>query len=463
MPKGRAKYLPIPALLIDGILLLNAFLTATYVQFNGQFPNPLLFYGVFVVWYILWVLISINFKLFDIPRLLHIHKIVNKNIKALALFVIMCAAVLYVFKVSGFSRMFFAVTMVLFAIMFIAWHIMLVILFREYRKAGNNYKTIAIVGFKEPLDHLISNAFSKTENGYKIVAAFGSGKVPNSLQEFYKGTEFELTNFLDKNQVDELLISLPGSQSHLTNSLLKYCDNNLIRVHIVPNFSGYLFQKFSMKYIENIPTLQLREEPLESLSNRILKRVFDIVFASCVLVLIGTWLFPIIALIIKITSRGPIFFKQERSGKNGVVFNCLKFRSMTVNSSSDELQATKNDKRITKIGRFLRKTSLDEFPQFFNVVLGKMSVVGPRPHMIKHTQEYGELVDKFMVRHYAKPGITGWAQVLGFRGETKQVSDMANRAEADIWYIENWNLFLDLKIIVLTVWQVLFKKEENAF
>ena len=136
---------------------------------------------------------------------------------------------------------------------------------------------------------------------------------------------------------------------------------------------------------------------------------------------------------------------------------------MTVNSNSDKVQATKNDARITKIGNILRKTSLDEFPQFFNVLSGSMSVVGPRPHMLKHTDEYGALVDKFMVRHYAKPGITGWAQVLGFRGETKHVSDMANRANADIWYIENWNILLDLKIIVLTVWQVIFKKEENAY
>ncbi|MBI9041331.1 undecaprenyl-phosphate glucose phosphotransferase [Lutibacter sp.] len=463
MPKGRAKYLPIPTLFIDGILLLNAFLTATYVQFGGQLPDPVLFYGVFGLWYVLWIIISINYKLFDVPRFLYIDQIVSKNVKALGLFILVCAAVLYVIKAAHFSRVFFAMTMVLFSIMFVAWHVMFMILFKAYRRAGNNFKTIAIVGFKAPLEHLITHAFSKTENGYKIVAAFGSGPVPAGLQAFYKGTEDALTHYLDMHHVDELLISLPGSQSKLTNNFLKYCDNHLIRAHIVPNFSGYLFQKFSMKYIENIPTLQLRAEPLESLSNRMLKRFFDVVFATAVLVLIGSWLFPIIAVLIKISSKGPVFFKQQRSGKNGAVFHCLKFRSMTVNGNSDQLQATKNDARITKIGSFLRKTSLDEFPQFMNVLMGGMSVVGPRPHMLKHTDEYGALVDKFMVRHFAKPGITGWAQVLGFRGETKHVSAMENRATADIWYIENWNVFLDLKIIVLTVWQVFFKKEENAF
>ena len=192
-------------------------------------------------------------------------------------------------------------------------------------------------------------------------------------------------------------------------------------------------------------------------------RLFDILFSLIVIFFIMSWLLPLLALIIKATSKGPVFFSQLRSGKAGKEFNCLKFRSMTVNAASDTLQATKNDARITPIGKFIRKTSLDEFPQFFNVLLNHMSVVGPRPHMLKHTQEYQELVEKFMVRHFAKPGITGWAQVSGFRGETKKVQDMANRAAADIWYIENWNIFLDVKIIFLTVWRVFFRRDRNAF
>jgi len=175
-----------------------------------------------------------------------------------------------------------------------------------------------------------------------------------------------------------------------------------------------------------------------------------------------TWLMPLMAILIKVNSRGPVFFRQQRSGKGNNVFTCLKFRTMRVNAEADELQATKGDVRITGMGRFLRKTNLDELPQFFNVLLGHMSVVGPRPHMLRHTEQYAALIDQFMVRHLIKPGITGWAQVHGFRGETSDTYKMEKRVEYDVWYIENWSLLLDLKIIVLTLGNML-KGEENAF
>jgi lipopolysaccharide/colanic/teichoic acid biosynthesis glycosyltransferase len=173
-------------------------------------------------------------------------------------------------------------------------------------------------------------------------------------------------------------------------------------------------------------------------------------------------LFPLIALLIKLTSKGPVFFKQLRSGENSEAFYCYKFRTMKVNDQCDEMQATKDDPRITKIGAFLRKTNLDEMPQFLNVFLGSMSVIGPRPHMLKHTESYSEQIDDFMVRHFIKPGITGWAQVNGFRGETKEVGDMENRVKHDIWYIENWNFLLDFKILFLTIYRMTFG-DPNAF
>ena len=463
MPKVRAKYLPIPALIIDGILLLNSFLTAAYIVFQGKFPDALLYYAILLGMYVVWIVIALNYKLYDLPRIIYFDKIMLKGIKALFLYVIVMAAIAYIALGFKFSKSFFIITMSLYGVMFLAWHFMLVVLFKMYRRAGNNYKTIAIVGFRQPVDHLISKVFLRAEHGYKIVAAFGSETVPAPLKKYYKGTEDGLIPYLKEHQVDELVISLPGGQSKLINQYMQYADNNLIRVHIVPNFSSYLFQKFSINYIQNIPTLQLRDEPLESLSNRIMKRYFDVLFAFFALVCIGSWLFPLLALLITLNSKGPVFFSQQRSGKNGAVFNCLKFRSMTVNTHADSVQATKNDARVTRIGNILRKTSLDEFPQFFNVLSGSMSVVGPRPHMLKHTAEYGAVVDKFMVRHFAKPGITGLAQTKGYRGEIKEQKDIDNRAEADIWYIENWNILLDLKIILKTILQVVFKKEENAF
>jgi undecaprenyl-phosphate galactose phosphotransferase/putative colanic acid biosynthesis UDP-glucose lipid carrier transferase len=210
-----------------------------------------------------------------------------------------------------------------------------------------------------------------------------------------------------------------------------------------------------------MPVLRLRNEPLEKPIKRIQKKIFDILFSIFVLVVIGSWLFPILMLLVKLTSKGPIFFKQSRTGEDNNTFTCFKFRTMRVNSLSDELQATAKDPRITKLGAFMRKTNLDELPQFFNVLWGSMSVVGPRPHMLKHTEQYSELISNYLVRHFAKPGITGWAQVNGCRGETKRLEDMQKRVDLDIWYIENWSFLLDVKIIWKTVWNM-FVGDEKA-
>lgn len=198
-----------------------------------------------------------------------------------------------------------------------------------------------------------------------------------------------------------------------------------------------------------------------SRTDEAVKRNFDILFSFLVLVLLLSWLIPLIAILIKLDSRGPVFFKQLRTGKHGKPFYCLKFRSMAPNTDSDHRQATHNDNRVTRVGAFLRKTSLDELPQFINVLLGEMSVVGPRPHMLKHTEDYSQVIDNFMDRHIVMPGITGWAQVSGHRGETTETAAMANRVKADIWYMENWTLLLDLQIVLLTV--NCFKGHEKAY
>lgn len=192
------------------------------------------------------------------------------------------------------------------------------------------------------------------------------------------------------------------------------------------------------------------------------KRAFDIVFSTLVVVLLLSWFIPLIALIIKLESKGPTFFKQLRTGKNGKPFYCLKFRSMTVNANADLQQASKGDSRITKVGRFLRETSLDELPQFINVLNGEMSVVGPRPHMLRHTQDYSQSIHNFMDRHSIMPGITGLAQVCGYRGETRELESMAKRVNADIQYIYHWSFLLDLKIVLLTIWQIVRNNHDNA-
>ena len=310
---------------------------------------------------------------------------------------------------------------------------------------------------------LIDEIYLNPNYGFQIVGLYTDAIVSNELKNYYRGQLSEITSFLDHNNVDEIIISLPYLQSKLINDLFRYADNNMMRVRVIPEFSEYLSQTFSIEYLQNIPILKLRSEPLKSFTNRALKRLFDVIFSIMLVLLIFSWLFPILAIIIKFTSKGPVFFVQERTGQDGKSFKCFKFRSMTKNSNSDDLQATKNDARITVFGAIMRKTSIDELPQIINVLLNNMSLVGPRPHMIKHTEEYRLSVDKFMVRHFAKPGVTGWAQINGFRGETKKVVDMENRANADIWYIENWSFLLDLKIVFMTSFSMFFKRDENAF
>ena len=192
------------------------------------------------------------------------------------------------------------------------------------------------------------------------------------------------------------------------------------------------------------------------------KQAFDFAFSSLVIFFLLSWLIPIVAILIKLESRGPIFFKQLRTGKNGKPFYCLKFRSMFLNADANSLQASKGDNRITKVGAFLRKNSLDELPQFFNVLCGEMSIVGPRPHMVRHTEDYAKSIHNFMDRHLIMPGITGLAQVSGHRGETRELDDMTKRVNADIHYLHNWSFWLDVKIVILTARQI-FTKNENVF
>lgn len=324
-------------------------------------------------------------------------------------------------------------------------------------------KNIVIVG-QNSASRTLSHIF--TENAisdYNIMGIFhdeGSELVEENA--LYRGCTADCIPFMRNNRVDELFCTLPGVSKENVNVLMHEADRNLTRFRLVPDYYEYFPGTVNIEMIDNIPVMTGRREPLESLQNAVFKRLFDITFSLIVIVFVLSWLMPLIALLIKLESRGPVFFRQLRSGRSNQPFYCLKFRSMRVNDHADHIQATKNDSRITRLGAFMRKTSLDELPQFFNVLIGNMSVIGPRPHMLKHTEEYAALIDKFMVRHFLKPGITGWAQVTGLRGETKTTEDMARRVEADVYYLEHWSVLLDLKILFLTIWNI-FKGDEKAF
>ena len=255
---------------------------------------------------------------------------------------------------------------------------------------------------------------------------------------------------------------IPGQQQ--LNRLMEIADDNCIRVKFIPDsIRGLHTDDYHIEYMDTIPVISVRPDPLaQHISNRVHKRIFDIAFSTLVILLILSWLTPLLCLLIKLDSKGPIFFKQRRSGRDNRPFWCYKFRSMRTNDACDQLQASRNDPRVTRLGAFLRKSNLDEMPQFFNVFMGQMSVVGPRPHMLKHTEEYRAIIRKYMARQFLQPGITGWAQVNGYRGETKTPEMMAKRVEYDLFYMENWSLVMDIRIICLTVLN-LVRGDKNAF
>jgi exopolysaccharide biosynthesis polyprenyl glycosylphosphotransferase len=238
-------------------------------------------------------------------------------------------------------------------------------------------------------------------------------------------------------------------------NLIHFAEESLIRVRLVADFRWINFTDLEIERIGDLPVIKLHTTPLDNWNNQLLKRIFDIAFSTLVVVGLLSWLLPILALAVKSDSRGPVFFRQKRTGRDNKSFWCYKLRTMYVNQESDEKQATRNDSRITKIGSFLRNTSLDELPQFFNVLFGDMSVVGPRPHMLKHTSEFSAEVDRFMERHKIKPGITGLAQSRGYRGETDDFEKLKNRVKLDLFYVNNWSFLFDIKIIYDTVRMIL--------
>lgn len=347
-----------------------------------------------------------------------------------------------------------------YAIFFIGlglWWIISRKIIKRYRTLGFNFRRIVIIGGGSTSDRLINEMRSDAGYGYRVIGVFSNTKPISDCT--YIGCLDDVEDYVKTNPIDEMYCTI--TDENCIAGMIKIADNNAVDFYYVPQFSKQVARKFELSSIGNVPVLALRPNPLNNAFNRWLKRIIDVIISSIVLILSPIVLIPV-SIGIKLSSPGPIFFRQKRTGYRGKNFWCYKFRTMRVNSESDQLQATEKDPRKTKFGDFLRRSSIDELPQFFNVWIGNMSIVGPRPHMIKHTQDYSALIDKYMLRHTIKPGITGWAQVNGFRGQTKELWQMEKRVEYDVWYAENWNIMLDLKIIFLTIVNAIHG-EKNAF
>lgn len=318
-------------------------------------------------------------------------------------------------------------------------------LLKKYRLFyGGNLRNVVILGNGKNVDELVDYFSNNPDYGYNLLKQFDlKTNKREELKECYQ--------YVLDHKIDEIYGSLTTLRNTDIENLINFADNNLKTIKLLPDSKQTLYRNLALEYYGYIPIISLRKIPLEIEVNKRLKRFFDIVFSILVIVGVLSWLIPILAVLIKLESKGPIFFKQMRNGLNYEEFSCYKFRSMRLNKIADLEQVSKNDPRITKTGKFMRKTSIDELPQFFNVLVGNMSVVGPRPHMVSHTEMYAKSVDKFMVRHFIKPGITGLAQTNGFRGEVENEQDIINRVKYDIFYLENWTILLDIKVIFTTI------------
>lgn len=325
-------------------------------------------------------------------------------------------------------------------------------------------KDLVIVGDGPAAEEIFRYCEDQTVRGYRFRGIFNDETIDGVLGERRVGDVEAVRSFAIQNKIDILYCALPGTRRADITDLMEFCERNTIRFRVIPSAESFIpvVKTSELEFHGDVPVSKIRREPLDSAAARGLKRAFDIVFSFGVIVLIFSWLFPLLALMVKLSSKGPVFFKQVRLGKDNKQFVCWKFRSMRMNLEADSKQATKNDPRVTKVGAFLRKSNLDEMPQFFNVFMGHMSVVGPRPHPLRLNDQYRDIIDKYMVRHFVRPGITGWAQVNGFRGETRTPEMMERRVELDVWYLENWSFWLDLRIVVKTVTNML-GKEENAY
>jgi putative colanic acid biosynthesis UDP-glucose lipid carrier transferase len=351
---------------------------------------------------------------------------------------------------------------VVFFIVLSTWWVISRQFVKLYRNRGFNFKRVIVIGGGTVGVRLINEMLADQGYGYHIVGFFDDNPKARSASAAYQGTLNDVEQFVKTHQVDEMFCAVPDIEDNQNVSrMIRIADNNAVDFYYVPQFGRNVTRKFELYSIGNVPVMAVRPYPLSGTLNRAIKRTLDLVISIFALLLSPVVFIPV-AIGIKLSSKGPIFFKQLRTGYRGREFNCYKFRTMRVNDSADSLQASKNDPRKTRFGNFLRRTSIDELPQFFNVLRGEMSIVGPRPHMVRQTEMYSELIDKYMLRHTIKPGITGWAQVNGYRGQTDELWKMEKRVEYDVWYAENWNVMLDLKIIFLTVVNM-FRGEQNAF
>jgi putative colanic acid biosynthesis UDP-glucose lipid carrier transferase len=430
-------------------LFIIGFLAAPFFSDNTIYFHYILFISL------AWILVSLLSGFYEIYRFTNALKIISLLAKQGVIFTLLVFAFFGFYNLDRQTldvsvyvlQVFSLITLVKFSIFY---------LLKKYRLyLGGNYRTVVIIGLNQKTDQLRKFFIDNPEYGYKLSKTFDFG-------ESSKTSLDTVFNYILENEIDEIYCSIAALSNEEIQIIIDFADNNLKLVKFIPDNKEIYTKKLDFDYYGYIPVVSLRTIPLQKPINKFIKRVFDVLVSLFVIVGILSWLTPLLAIIIKLESKGPVFFKQKRNGLDYKEFYCYKFRSMIPNPTAHIHQVSKNDTRITRVGKIIRKTSIDELPQFINVLKGEMSVVGPRPHMVSHTHMYAERIDKFMVRHFIKPGITGLAQISGYRGEVENDAFISNRVKYDIFYLENWSLLLDIKIMFLTVYNAI-RGDERAY
>jgi len=420
------------------------------------FEDNLIFINYTVIISLTWIVIALRTNFYEIYRFTRLTNILSLTGKQAILFTLMVFAFFGVFNNLNRDPLSILNYIILAILCITLVKLGVFYLLKKYRLLlKGNLRKVVIIGLNQKTDQLRKFFLENPEYGYVLAKTFdldGDKKMP--LDDCLK--------FIGENNIDEIYSSVSKLSDKELAKLIDYADNNLKILKFLPDNKEIYSKRLDFTYYGYLPILSLRKIPIEEPFNKFIKRSFDIILSIIVIVGVLSWLTPILAIFIKLESKGPVFFKQRRNGLDYKEFYCYKFRSMRPNPEAHLHQIRKNDPRVTRVGKVIRKTSIDELPQFINVLKGEMSVVGPRPHMVSHTHMYAKRIDKFMVRHFIKPGITGLAQVSGYRGEVEDDNHIINRVKYDIFYLENWSLFLDIKIVFQTIYNAL-RGEEKAY
>jgi putative colanic acid biosynthesis UDP-glucose lipid carrier transferase len=461
-PFRISRFLPAFILIGDLFFLSSSFLLA--IRFRGSNPADLFsqppYYWFFIYSMASWLACRFALRSFVIKRINSLDRIAKNTIENLLYHIFLVSVYIVATEAYFIPRGFLIAFYSFFILGIFIWHLSSFLVLGYLRRLGLNYRNVVIIGYN-PYGLSLKQYFENNpELGYRFKGFFDHW--PARSRSIVGKFQRNMEEYLRNESIDEVYVCQSYLKHRYFRHLVRFTENNFLKIKLLPDIKGLVFDDLELEFYSNLPIVSFRREPLQNELNAAIKRGFDVVFSLLVLVLICSWLFPLIALLIKLDSRGPVFFIQRRSGRAGKDFQCIKFRTMVVNDEADTRQATRFDSRITRLGRFLRETNLDELPQFINVLLGDMSVVGPRPHMIRHTEEYSKTISNYMVRHLIKPGVTGLAQAKGYRGQTTDNFSMRNRVRVDILYIERWTFLLDLKVIWLTAVNMI-KGQDNAY